>query len=198
MNVETLLEVLDFMESVLRNMAQLPFGGILPICLIVFSIGAIIDERILALHGGLSPHISTIGQIRVFDRFHEVPDKGAFVDLLWSNPETTKEGYHSNNGPGCMFGKDIINKFLKQNGLNHIVRGHQLCVDGYQNLFGLLTTVWSAPNFLHKCNNVGSILELNESANLDMFHNTFSESPDSERRKPPQKKQKNLYPDYYV
>ena len=61
----------------------------------------------------------------------------------------------------------------------------------------MLTTIWSAPNFLYKCENVGAILEINEANTLDMFPNTFQESPESQKKKPLPKEQKDL-PDYYV
>jgi serine/threonine-protein phosphatase PPG1 len=59
-------------------------------------IGATIDERMFAVHGGLSQHLVTLNQIRVLDRFRELPDKGPLTELMWSNPEPTKEGYHPN------------------------------------------------------------------------------------------------------
>lgn len=51
------------------------------------SLSALIEERILCVHGGLSPSINTLDQIRVLDRKQEVPHDGAMCDLLWSDPE---------------------------------------------------------------------------------------------------------------
>ena len=39
------------------------------------------------MHGGLSPSINTLDQIRVIDRKQEVPHDGAMCDLMWSDPE---------------------------------------------------------------------------------------------------------------
>jgi diadenosine tetraphosphatase ApaH/serine/threonine PP2A family protein phosphatase len=36
------------------------------------------------------------------------------------------------SGAGYTFGEGVVKKFLESNGLNHIVRSHQLCMDGYQ------------------------------------------------------------------
>lgn len=47
----------------------------------------LIDEDILCVHGGLSPEIITLDQIRTIDRNEEIPYKGAFCDLVWSDPE---------------------------------------------------------------------------------------------------------------
>ncbi len=42
-------------------------------CFDAFSIGAIIDGRVLCIHGGLSPDVRTIDQIRAIDRQQEIP-----------------------------------------------------------------------------------------------------------------------------
>lgn len=51
------------------------------------SLSAIIDGKIFCVHGGLSPSIQTLDQIRVIDRKQEVPHDGPMCDLLWSDPE---------------------------------------------------------------------------------------------------------------
>lgn len=43
--------------------------------------------RVFCVHGGLSPAISTLDQIKIIDRKQEVPHEGAMCDLLWSDPE---------------------------------------------------------------------------------------------------------------
>eukprot|EP01102_Stenamoeba_stenopodia_P018572 TRINITY_DN682_c0_g3_i1.p1 TRINITY_DN682_c0_g3~~TRINITY_DN682_c0_g3_i1.p1 ORF type:complete len:211 (+),score=45.05 TRINITY_DN682_c0_g3_i1:102-734(+) len=53
------------------------------------SLSAIIEDRIFCVHGGLSPAISTLDQIRSIDRKQEVPHDGPMCDLLWSDPEGT-------------------------------------------------------------------------------------------------------------
>jgi len=40
------------------------------------------------VHGGLSPSIQTLDQIRTIDRKQEVPHDGPMCDLLWSDPES--------------------------------------------------------------------------------------------------------------
>ncbi len=48
--------------------------------------------QIFCVHGGLSPSITTLDQIRSIDRKQEVPHDGPMCDLLWSDPEGN--GYH--------------------------------------------------------------------------------------------------------
>jgi len=162
------------------------------------TIAAVIDNKLFAVHGGLSPAIHTLDQIRVLDRFQEVPHEGALADLLWSDPDPDREGFNpSPRGAGYTFGQDIVTKFLKVNQVDHILRAHQLCMDGYQVLFNsTLSTIWSAPNYCYRCGNVASILEIDE--NLDRYFNTFTAAPDHERRKAPNDGIKEGVPDYFM
>jgi serine/threonine-protein phosphatase PP1 catalytic subunit len=49
---------------------------------------AIIDDKIICMHGGLSPQLSSVDQIQNISRPCEVPDTGLLCDLLWSDPDT--------------------------------------------------------------------------------------------------------------
>lgn len=52
--------------------------------------------KIFCVHGGLSPSIQTLDQIRTIDRKQEVPHDGPMCDLLWSDPEGTFRGFSVN------------------------------------------------------------------------------------------------------
>ncbi|KAJ9082121.1 phosphoprotein phosphatase PP4 catalytic subunit, variant 2 [Entomophthora muscae] len=52
------------------------------------SLAAIIDDKVFCVHGGLSPSVATLDQIRIIDRKQEVPHEGAMCDLLWSDPDS--------------------------------------------------------------------------------------------------------------
>lgn len=54
-------------------------------------LAAVVNDRYLAIHGGLSPDLKKLSQISKIDRFWEPPVKGLFCDLLWSDPMNDEE-----------------------------------------------------------------------------------------------------------
>lgn len=129
------------------------------------SLSAIIDGKVFCVHGGLSPSISTIDQIRLIDRKQEVPHDGPMCDLLWSDPEENSRGWGiSPRGAGYLFGSDACESFCDANGIDLICRAHQLVMEGYKYHFNRkVATIWSAPNYCYRCGNVAAIMQLEES-----------------------------------
>ena len=124
---------------------------------------AVIESRIFCLHGGLSPSIDTLDEIRSLVRVQEVPHDGPMCDLLWSDPDDRVGWGTSPRGAGFTFGSNISEKFNRKNGLSLISRAHQLVMEGYnwshdQNLI----TIFSAPNYCYRCGNQAGIMELDE------------------------------------
>ncbi|CAF4592153.1 unnamed protein product [Rotaria sp. Silwood1] len=67
-------------------------------CMIAFDclpLAAVMNNQFLCVHGGLSPEIHTLDDIKKLDRFHEPPAHGAMCDLLWSDPA---EDYGNESG----------------------------------------------------------------------------------------------------
>ncbi len=71
------------------------------------ALAAIIDGKVLCVHGGLSPEIRTLDQIRVVARAQEIPHEGAFCDLVWSDPEEVETWAVSPRGAGWLFGDKV-------------------------------------------------------------------------------------------
>ena len=66
-------------------------------------------------------------------------------------------------GAGYTFGSGVVYKFLESNRMSHILRAHQLCMEGFSSLFdNHLSTVWSAPNYCYRCGNQAAIMEIDE------------------------------------
>lgn len=135
------------------------------------SLSAIVNGRIFCVHGGLSPSIERLDQIRVIDRKQEVPHDGPMCDLLWSDPEDSTTGWNTSpRGAGFLFGSDVVSAFNQTNSIDMICRAHQLVMEGYKYHFDeAVLTVWSAPNYCYRCGNVAAILHLS-----DLLHKDFS------------------------
>ena len=125
-------------------------------------IAAIIEGKVFCVHGGLSPLISTVDQIRLINRKQEIPHEGAFCDLMWSDPDDIEAWVISQRGAGYVFGWRVVEEFNRINDLTLICRAHQLVNEGYKYWFKdkNLVTVWSAPNYCYRCGNKASILKL--------------------------------------
>lgn len=87
---------------------------------------ALVEGKILCMHGGLSPSIDTLDQINQLDRHQEVPNEGPMCDLLWSDPDDRTGWGISPRGAGYTFGSDISEQFLHTNSLVLVARAHQL------------------------------------------------------------------------
>ncbi|MBN3291960.1 PP1B phosphatase, partial [Polypterus senegalus] len=95
-------------------------------CFNCLPIAAIIDEKIFCCHGGLSPDLQSMEQIRRIMRPTDVPDTGLLCDLLWSDPDKDVQGWGENDrGVSFTFGADVVSKFLNRHDLDLICRAHQ-------------------------------------------------------------------------
>lgn len=94
-----------------------------------FPLCALIENQILCMHGGLSPTLETLDDIKRLDRMQEIPHEGSMCDLLWSDPDEKVGWGLSPRGAGYTFGLDISEAFNKRNGLSLIARAHQLVME---------------------------------------------------------------------
>ena len=141
----------------------------LPLC-------ALIENKILCLHGGLSPNIQTIEEINQLDRMQELPHDGPMSDLLWSDPEEREGWGQSPRGAGFVFGGDISRKFNFTNNLSMICRAHQFQQNGYQwSHENNVLTIFSAPNYCYRCGNLAAIMEIDENMKYEL--QTFEPAP---------------------
>ena len=81
------------------------------------------------MHGGLSPNLIYVDQLRGLARPSEIPDSGILCDLVWSDPDKDIDEWGDNNrGCSYTFGEKVVYDFNKRNELNLIVRGHQVMI----------------------------------------------------------------------
>lgn len=153
-------------------------------------LGALIEGKIFCIHGGLSPNVSTVDQMRLLNRKMEIPHEGAFADLMWSDPEDIETWLLSNRGAGWLFGSKVVKEFNHLNNTDLISRSHQLVDEGFKFWFKdkTLVTIWSAPNYCYRMGNLASIMKV--SSGLEKSFKVFKEVPDSGNSKIP----KNVVP----
>mmetsp|Transcript_8650 Transcript_8650/g.15555 ORF Transcript_8650/g.15555 Transcript_8650/m.15555 type:complete len:305 (-) Transcript_8650:68-982(-) len=134
-------------------------------CFNCLPVSAVVDDKILCMHGGLSPELNSLEQIKRVIRPTDVPDTGLLCDLLWSDPEKEISGWGENDrGVSFTFGPDVVQSFLKKHGLDLVCRAHQVVEDGYEFFARrALVTVFSAPNYCGEFDNAGAIMTIDES-----------------------------------
>jgi serine/threonine-protein phosphatase PP1 catalytic subunit len=134
-------------------------------CFNCLPLGAIIEDKILCIHGGLSPDLKSLEQIRRIVRPTEIPDTGLLCDLLWADPDPDAQGWQVNDrGVSFTFGGDVVENFLKRHEFDLIVRAHQVVEDGYEFFAKRqLVTVFSAPNYCGEFDNAGAMMSVDDS-----------------------------------
>jgi len=125
---------------------------------------AVIDDKIICMHGGLSPELMKLEQISDIRRPCDVPDVGLLCDLLWADPDQSSETYqHNDRGVSFTFGSNIVKEFLNKHDLDLVVRAHQVVEDGYEFFAGReLVTVFSAPNYCGEFDNAGAMMTVDD------------------------------------
>ena len=127
-------------------------------------IAANIDDKILLMHGGLSPELTCLDQLKKIIRPTDVPEAGLLCDLLWSDPDSQCNGWGRNErGVSVVFNEKVLEKFLNKTGLDLVCRAHQVVEEGYE-FFGnrQLVTVFSAPNYCGEFDNAGAMMVIDE------------------------------------
>ncbi|XP_031274360.1 serine/threonine-protein phosphatase PP1 isozyme 3-like [Pistacia vera] len=134
-------------------------------CFNCLPVAALIDEKILCMHGGLSPDLHRLDQIRYLPRPIEVPESGLLCDLLWSDPGRNIKGWGPNDrGVSYTFGADRVTEFLQKHDLDLICRAHEVVEDGYEFFANRqLVTIFSAPNYCGEFDNAGAMMSVDES-----------------------------------
>jgi serine/threonine-protein phosphatase PP1 catalytic subunit len=96
-------------------------------CFNTLPVAALIDDKILCMHGGLSPDLAHLDEIKNLQRPTDVPDQGLLCDLLWSDPGKDAQGWGMNDrGVSYTFGADKVSEFLQKHDLDLICRAHQV------------------------------------------------------------------------
>ena len=125
---------------------------------------AIVEDKIIFMHRGLSPSLKNLGQLNEIIRPTDIPDEGLLCDLVWSDPEPNLKGWDVNDrGVSYTFNEKIVDNFLTIHNLEVLVRAHQVVEKGYEFFNGRkCVTIFSAPNYCGEFDNAGAMLTINE------------------------------------
>ncbi|KAI5803855.1 serine/threonine-protein phosphatase PP-Z [Geopyxis carbonaria] len=125
-------------------------------------IASIVAGKIFCVHGGLSPSLQHMDDIRQIARPTDVPDYGLLNDLLWSDPADMAGDWEENErGVSYCFGRKVIIDFLARHDFDLVCRAHMVVEDGYE-FFNerTLVTVFSAPNYCGEFDNWGAVMSV--------------------------------------
>ena len=125
-------------------------------------VAAVVDQKLFCCHGGLSPSAPDLDTIQAQDRVKELADTGVLADIAWSDPDDEHKGWEpSARGAGWTFGEDVVSAWNTRNGLEILVRGHQMVDEGFYWHHSRQTlTLFSAPNYMYRCGNTAAILQI--------------------------------------
>ncbi|CAK7567105.1 MAG: 3',5'-cyclic-nucleotide phosphodiesterase (PDEase) (3':5'-CNP) [Sporothrix epigloea] len=151
-------------------------------------LAAVMNKQFLCIHGGLSPELHTLDDLKKVDRFREPPTQGLMCDVLWADPledfglEKTSDYFLHNHVRGCsyFFSYQAACAFLEKNNLLSIIRAHEAQDAGYRMYrktrttgFPSVMTIFSAPNYLDIYNNKAAVLKYeNNVMNIRQFNCT--------------------------
>lgn len=153
-------------------------------------LATLIGKKYFVLHGGLfSDDNVTLDDIRKLNRHkqRQPGQAGLMMEMLWTDPQTAPGRGPSKRGVGMQFGPDVTKRFCEKNGLEAIIRSHEVRMDGYEEehdgkcitgkRFGVLLlsrnanvlSVFSAPKYCDMTENKGAYINIGPEYKLD-FH----------------------------
>ncbi|OHT02834.1 Ser/Thr protein phosphatase [Tritrichomonas foetus] len=129
------------------------------------TIAAVLDNSTFCVHGGISPYLKSLDQIKNMERpIINYTESKLLADLMWSDPNTKCAFFlESFRGYGCLYGFKVISDFCETNNFDVIIRGHQ-CVHNGIEAFpnNHVVTVFSCSNYCNVQSNKCGVLHYGE------------------------------------
>lgn len=153
---------------------------------------ATIAGRIFCVHGGLSPQLTDMNQIKSIQRPTDIPEEGLLADLLWSDPKVSPstekappspsssdnssppyssfltahgngDWTENDRGVSYCFSRRVVARFCQRFDLDLIARGHMVVEEGYEFYAKRkLVTVFTAPNYCGEFDNWGAVMNVDK------------------------------------
>ncbi|KAK6745393.1 hypothetical protein RB195_011865 [Necator americanus] len=125
---------------------------------------ALVSGKILCMHGGLSPKLKSMEQLRRITRPIDPPNPSLHIDLLWSDPDNYTKGWASNTrGVSYVFGPDVVFEMNHILDIELVARAHQVVQDGYEFFANRkLVTIFSAPHYCGQFDNAAAVMNVDE------------------------------------
>lgn len=136
-------------------------------------LATLIGGKFLTLHGGLfSDDNVTLDDIRKLNRHkqRQPGQSGLMMEMLWTDPQPQEGRGPSKRGVGLQFGPDVTKRFCEKNGLEAVIRSHEVRMDGWEAEHeNRCYTVFSAPNYCDSTGNKGAYINVGPEYKLE-FH----------------------------
>jgi serine/threonine-protein phosphatase 5 len=151
-------------------------------------LATLIGKKYFVLHGGLfSDDKTSLDDIRKLNRHSQKQpgQQGLMMEMLWTDPQTAPGRGPSKRGVGLQFGPDVTKRFCEANGLEAVIRSHEVRMEGYEVehdgkcITGtkkvqpitkwLIQIVFSAPKYCDTTENRGAFINIGPDYKL-AFH----------------------------
>ncbi|GMR56881.1 hypothetical protein PMAYCL1PPCAC_27076, partial [Pristionchus mayeri] len=129
-------------------------------------IACLVGQSILCMHGGVSPLLTSLDDIRNIPKPMMDPNTNQLAcDLMWADPMIGLKGHTPNmiRGVSIHFGEDLLDEVVQKCDLRLVVRGHQMMMNGF-NFFHdkKLVTVFTAASYYPVRPNHGAVMQVNK------------------------------------
>jgi len=167
-------------------------NAVYDVCMTAFDclpVAAVMNKQFFCVHGGISPALQTIDDLKAINRFEEPDESGLLCDLLWSDPHEDYDAVggscrflpNETRGTSFVFTHKAVCEFLDKNNLLSVIRAHEAQDQGYRMYkqnpktnFPSVITIFSAPNYLDVYNNKAAVMIYSDNS---MNIKKFSHSP---------------------
>jgi len=150
-------------------------------------LATLVGKKYFTLHGGLfSDDKTSLDDIRKLDRHkqRQPGQSGLMMEMLWTDPQPQNGRGPSKRGVGLQFGPDVTAKFCENNGLEAVIRSHEVRMEGYEEehngkcITGEFDTivvvvvanedaVFSAPKYCDTTENKGAYINIGPDLKLE-------------------------------